>query len=79
MASKQHSLRLIDAGSKIRRPPCLRLPKWHPACRRREPRTRARWSSVTVPARSGSARMLAAAPTSWTARLIPTPPIGDIA
>src|SRR3954465_4055936 len=39
------------------------------------------WRSSVVPAlrRRGSARRLAAATASWTARLIPTPPTGDIA
>jgi hypothetical protein len=34
---------------------------------------------VTDPCRSGDVKMLAAATASWTARLMPTPPIGDIA
>ena len=41
--------------------------------------TRSRWSLVNCPRRSGSARILAAAIASCTARLTPTPPIGDIA
>ena len=34
---------------------------------------------ATARCRSGEVRMLAAATASWTARLIPTPPIGDMA
>ncbi len=36
-------------------------------------------SSVTLPSRSGWARILAVATASWTARLMPTPPMGDMA
>ena len=47
--------------------------------KRRRRSTRARSSVVTRPARSGSASRLAAATASCTARLMPTPPIGDMA
>src|ERR1700680_1352911 len=50
-----------------------RVGHWRRCC------TRARSSSVTAPRRSGSARILAAATASCTARLMPTPPTGDIA
>ena len=40
--------------------------------------TRLRIKSVTCPARSGRASIFAAATASWIARLIPTPPAGDI-
>ncbi len=41
--------------------------------------TRLRIKSVTYPPRSGAANTFAAATASWIARLIPTPPAGDIA
>src|SRR5438034_1303452 len=41
--------------------------------------TRARSSALTRPSRSGAASRLAAATASWIARLMPTPPTGDIA
>jgi len=41
--------------------------------------TASKSASVSLPLRSGTARMLAAATASWIARLMPTPPIGDIA
>src|SRR3989442_820722 len=40
---------------------------------------RRRWSVVSRPRRRGSASRFAAATASWIARLMPTPPIGDIA
>ena len=41
--------------------------------------TRFRIRSVTCPAQSGTDNIFAAATASWIARLIPTPPAGDIA
>ncbi len=46
---------------------------------RRRRATRARPRSSSVPSLSGRARRLPAATASWMARLIPTPPTGDIA
>jgi len=46
--------------------------------RRRRPSTEARSASVDRPSRSGRAKILAAATASRTARLMPTPPMGDM-
>lgn len=42
-------------------------------------RSRRRSSTSTPPARNGAANRFAVATASWMARLIPTPPTGDIA